>query len=193
MQSVITDTDLMINVLNNLPIEYETLDEKLETEIEARVGPLTLEGLREQLRSKYQHLQKTTGGKTEVETALAARFTKRFKGQCQSCGMFGHKAMDYKTRGTDKKDVTGAEFKGTQKKFQGKCNHCGIFGHMEKNCYKKIKFLKEQSASNSKSVDGMVKASTAIIDVVMMTAGTKSNEIENIWLGDTGSSTHMTN
>ena len=35
MQSVITDTDQMIHVLNNLPVEYETLVEKLETEIEA--------------------------------------------------------------------------------------------------------------------------------------------------------------
>ena len=45
MQSVITDTDLMIHVLNNLPVEYEALVEKLETEIEARVNPLTLESL----------------------------------------------------------------------------------------------------------------------------------------------------
>ena len=97
MQSVITDTDLMIHVLNNLPVEYETLVEKLETEIEARVNPLTLEGLQAQLRSKYHCLQKATGGKTEDETALAARFTKGFKGQCRSCGMFGHKAIDCKT------------------------------------------------------------------------------------------------
>ena len=45
MQSVITDTDLMIHVLNNLPIEYETLVEKLELEIETKMNPLTLEGL----------------------------------------------------------------------------------------------------------------------------------------------------
>ena len=58
MQSVITDTDLMIHVLNNLPIEYETLVEKLELEIEAKMNPLTLEGLRAQLRSKYCRYRK---------------------------------------------------------------------------------------------------------------------------------------
>ena len=52
---------------------------------------------------------------------------------------------------------------------------------MEMNCFKKIKLLKEQSASNSKSVDGMVEASTETTDVVMMAAGTKSNEIEKIF------------
>ena len=68
MQSVITDTDLMIHVLNHLPIEYETLVEKLELEIEAKMNPLTLEGLRDQLQSKYCRLQKASTG-TEAETA----------------------------------------------------------------------------------------------------------------------------
>ena len=118
MQSVITDTDLMIHVLNNLPVEYETLVEKLEMEIEARVNPLTLEGLQAQIRSKYQCLQKTTGGKTEDETALVARFTKGFKGRCRSCGMFGHKAMDCKTRGTDKKMSLVLSLKAHKRSFK---------------------------------------------------------------------------
>ena len=49
MQSVITDTDLMIHVLNILPIKNETLVEKLDLEIEDKMSPLTLEGFRAQL------------------------------------------------------------------------------------------------------------------------------------------------
>ena len=65
-----TDTDLMIHVLNHLPIGYETLVEKLELEIEAKMNPITLEGLRAQLQSKYCRLQKASTD-TEAETELA--------------------------------------------------------------------------------------------------------------------------
>ena len=81
MDAIISDTDLMIHILNNLPPEYETLVEKLELEIEGD-KPLTLEELRDQLRNKYRRLNKGLTKKEEGETALATGFLKQFKGRC---------------------------------------------------------------------------------------------------------------
>ena len=190
MKSEINDTDLMIHILNNLPPEYESLVEKLELEIEA-TDPLTMEGLRDQLRNKYRRLQKALGKREEDETALAAGFNKQFKGRCRNCGMFGHKAADCKKKGTNKgkKSDDGDRNRDGKRRFNGKCNHCGIFGHMEKDCRKK-KAKENGTSSGLENSSGNDEA-----EVVMMAHGSGSfDSIDaNTWLGDTGSTAHMTN
>ena len=79
--------------------------------------------------------------------------------------MFGHKAVDCKTTGKEKKDNMNVESKKSKKKFQGKWNHCSIFGHMEKDCYKKNKMKKEQSSSTTEQ-----NTPPETSAVVMMTA-----------------------
>jgi len=190
MDAIISDTDLMIHILNNLPPEYETLVEKLELEIEGD-KPLTLEELRDQLRNKYRRLNKGLTKKEEGETALATGFSKQFKGRCRSCGMFGHKAVDCKKRsikeqeskGKTTENSDGIRNKNRKHRFNGKCNHCGIFGHMEKDCRKKKAQERENTAGGDEA------------EVVMMAhAHTNFDVIDgNTWLGDTGSTAHMTN
>ena len=103
--------------------------------------------------------------------------------------MVGQNSVDCKTSGKAKKDNMSVESKNNKKKFQGKCYHCGIFSHMEQDCYKKNRMKKEQSSSTTQQ---NTPAETS--DVVMMTARADFGTInKNTWLGDTGSSAHMTN
>ena len=84
MKHEISDEDLMIHVLNNLPEEYDNLVEDLEDRIEASNDPLTIKTLRERLRMKYERIMKR---KNVDENALIGQF----KGTCRVCGKMGHK------------------------------------------------------------------------------------------------------
>jgi hypothetical protein len=52
--SPMSDEDMIIHILNNMPPEYETLAERMEDQLEV----LLLSELREQLRNKYQRIIK---------------------------------------------------------------------------------------------------------------------------------------
>ena len=54
MNHTISDEDLMIHILNNVPEEYNNLVEMLEDQLGNTTNPLTLEHLRERLRAKYE-------------------------------------------------------------------------------------------------------------------------------------------
>ena len=72
----------------------------------------------------------------------------QFKGRCNSCGKYGHKATDCRSRGNaDQKKVgfgvgnskiTGGHGKPAGKgKFMGNCHYCKKYGHRASNCRKK--------------------------------------------------------
>ena len=65
----------------------------------------------------------------EDEQAL---ITAKFKGRCNKCGKFGHKAKDCRLNieNDNKKN-------NPKKKFSGKCFHCGKLGHREADCWSK--------------------------------------------------------
>ena len=57
----INDDDLMIHVLNNLPVEYENTVEVLERLLNNDVNPLTIDLLREELSLKCDKFQRSLG------------------------------------------------------------------------------------------------------------------------------------
>jgi hypothetical protein len=59
VNSPISDEDLIVHILNNLPKEYETVVEAMEREIDV----LLLSELREELRNKYERIIKFKKGK----------------------------------------------------------------------------------------------------------------------------------
>lgn len=138
---VIQDNSFMIHILNSLPVEYESVVETMEKDLAA--GILTIESMKEQVRSKYKRLVKKMN-LNDNELALntqvkntngnKGQFKKRqgFKGTCRICGKYGHKAADCWENEKNKK-------KNEPKRFQGKCNYCGIYGHKEVDCRKKKK------------------------------------------------------
>ena len=63
MGSEMTEEDFKIHVLNNLPKEYESLIEKLISDIDI----LKMEDLREELQSKYNRIMKYNDGKSAFQ------------------------------------------------------------------------------------------------------------------------------
>ena len=154
---VIKDKSFMLHILNSLPMEYESIVETMERDLGA--GILTIDDLKEQVRSKYRRLTKKMNVK-EDELALTASYNKYkkkqgFKGNCRICGKYGHKAADcWENKNNKNKKPNQAG--GTKEwHFKGKCNYCGIYGHKEKDCRKKKANLEaeENKANLAKEVE----------------------------------------
>ena len=89
----ITEVDLLIHILSNLPSEYDNLVENMECRIGSSTNEVTMNELKERLRARYSRLNKSDGDKNEV-TSENVMFTKAFKGRCNKCGAYGHKAAN---------------------------------------------------------------------------------------------------
>ena len=92
----VSDEDIVLHVLNNLPTEYENLveaNEKLLTK-----GNLKFEDLKDKISAKFRRLQKqglaTSGSGTSSEDAVALMVRTQFKGACTVCGRIGHRGSD---------------------------------------------------------------------------------------------------
>jgi len=102
MNHSISDEDLMIHIVHNLPKEYDDCIMEWERRIGNPRDPLTVDDLRDELGLKYDMILKrknirvkdefdiSDDGSDEEgqETALIA---KAYKGRCYNCGNFGHK------------------------------------------------------------------------------------------------------
>ena len=101
MSCTISDNDLIIHILNNLPKEYKNL---VESELR-ELSSINLDGLRERINAKYKQLKKykDEDENKEKEKAMIhkgkqekAFFTRQFKGWCDLCSKWGHKKADYR-------------------------------------------------------------------------------------------------
>ena len=146
MGSKISEEDTMIHILNNLPSQYETIVEKLISEISI----LKIEDVREEIQSKYRRLMKYADEDNEkAEQVLVASntFKKKFKGKCNKCGIYGHKAAECRNVGNETRNRnSGANSSG---RFNGKCNYCGKIGHKEAVCRKKLREKGSTESANA--------------------------------------------
>ena len=119
-------------------MEYESVVQTMEKEF--RIVLMSIESVKEQVRSKYKRLSKKLNLK-DNELALNAqvknekgkgyfKMRQGLKGTCRICGKYGHKVIDCWEN--DKKKM-----KGVTKKLQGRCNYCGMYSHKEADCKKK--------------------------------------------------------
>ena len=131
-----TDQDLLEHALNNLPDAYESVVMKLEDKLGNASDPLTISKLRDELNLKFERMngKRTIDSNTndEGETAL---FAGGFKGKCNKCGRYGHKAKD--CRSNSNGNSSGNNNNNGSRKFNGECHYCGKKGHMKKDCFKK--------------------------------------------------------
>ena len=157
----ISESQLKVHILNNLPIEYEGVIKQLED----KINELSIEDVKIKLSTKYQRIKKRVSGRRQnsrsnghdddninEETALAA-YTKTFKGRCRSCGKYGHKAADCQD---DKEKKSNGETKAdddkkgpTTTKFQGRCKFCNIYGHKEADCRHKKRQQSNEKANTA--------------------------------------------
>ena len=116
-----SEVDLIIHILSNLPEEYEVAVSALERKLKDVSVHLNMEDICETLSSRYERIVKNDKAKRE-EVAFAAfkkqfndtkyqagrennpEHNRRIKGKCWYCGKNGHKAQDCEKRKADEKD-----------------------------------------------------------------------------------------
>jgi hypothetical protein len=89
-----SEVDLIIHILHNFPVEYETTLELLEDGPANEVA--TLDTAKEKLRTKFIRLNKD---KHQGDNALFSRDrNQNYKGICTYCGIHGHKGSKCRKR-----------------------------------------------------------------------------------------------
>ena len=114
----------MLHVLNNLMPEYACFLDDLENLFND--GTLTLDHLREKLSGRYKRIKEDRRVKVLEERVMQTASRKQFKGMCNNCGEYGHKA------------AWCPEKRGEAQHFlrNGKCWFCGSEDHKLFKCEK---------------------------------------------------------
>jgi len=182
----ISDEDFIIHVLNGLPAEYEVQVSKLEERFGSTTNPLTIQDMRNELNLKFARLKRMAAEKTEADQALAA--FRRYKGKCNNCGKFGHKTNECRSKpASQKKEESGESQKNKKEKKNERdmstiqCFQCGEMGHFQSKCPK------------SKSKKATAKQSEKGVDTVLMAVENNNKMRHDLWIADSGASTHITN
>jgi gag-polypeptide of LTR copia-type len=126
----ISEMDLIIHIIHNLPSEYETNIEFIENELEMDTG--SLDRVRERLRSKFERICKTF---KENEKALVS--FQKYKGNCTYCGIYGHKGSECRKRisqmrnqGSNQGDGQSQNNSSNNRTGGFKCHRCHKVGHI---------------------------------------------------------------
>ena len=159
----IIDEDIITKVLNTLPREYEELVDSLQVQMDTEKG-VTLDNLKEQLRSKFQLMKKNESRPRRHKTIL-------------NTGMAVKQKRVYKTTRKNKQD-----------KEIPYCHYCDKKYHREDHFCKKLQdlSLKDQNTKNKfkdKTTDKEESEFVCSID-----AGNQDQ-----WILDSGASQHVTN
>ena len=146
MGATISDEDLIIQVLNNLPEEYDNVVESLEDKLDDEDEKLTINDVKDKLRAKYAKIKKRLGIEDDKnedtddennEDALnmrdKPRFRKPFKGTCRNCGKIGHKSFEcLENKQNQLRRGNNNRFQRQQfDRSKIRCHYCGIPGHKQ--------------------------------------------------------------
>ena len=197
MQVSINDQNFMRHLMTRLPKGYQMQKEFLMDAMEK--GTLTVQMIRQRLTRRYEEMYGTghdplkEGVKEDSieETALMG-----YKGKCNECGEYGHKARDCPNK---KNDDDGDKKKKSGYPFKGVCFVCGKKGHKAYECRHR-KGVSERATpaaiveKEEASVDSDESSDDGYEFVLVTQDGKASNENEkDIWLADSGASCHMSN
>ena len=123
---------LILHTLNNLPSDYDNIVENLEERVDLVINPLGIEDVCQKMSEKFEEIRLRKKVKEDTDDKEEqALFTTKFKGRCNKCGKFGHKAKVCRS------NVDKIDQQENKKKFTGKCFHCGKVEHCEADCWAK--------------------------------------------------------
>jgi hypothetical protein len=169
MKSTMSDDQFLLHLLNNLTKEYEPEVKDLEKRIGSSTDPLDIEEVREDLSLRYERLGKTDDDSDSDDEEHALYVGGQFKGRCNKCGKYGHKAAECRSKpGDDNK------FKGQKKtsgftpgKFSGLCHYCKKEGHRASDCRKKKREQSDQAnaAKGKGDDDDMAEVVLMAVDI----------------------------
>ena len=128
------DKEFLIHIMNSLNSDY--INEVKILEAQEMMGKeISLDNVKLVTRLQYYRMKDSKKAKSEM--ALYA--SSQFKGTCNFCGKYGHKAVDCKQKkkkGKDnKKNQDNKKDKDKKKKFTGKCIYCDKVGHKWQDCF----------------------------------------------------------
>ena len=183
MKIEISDEDLVIHILNNLPKEYDTLVEAIEEDLnKARTEEVTVKQVRERVRASFRRMQDRQINSDDAEEVALLVSGKKYKGRCSSCGKIGHKKEDC---WENKNKKVQSEKATREDRF---CGYCKRKGHTEPYCNKKKKDEREKKSKKTKdhAPEG---------EMVLMAHGVNDKDMicQEIWIADSGASMHATN
>jgi gag-polypeptide of LTR copia-type len=199
----ITDFDFIIHIIHNLPKEYESIADQLESDLDNSNLEVTIDSIKARLRAKYnkiknkKNLLKRSDGDDDEETALFAG--KGFKGRCNHCGTYGHKGVDCKKKLSNHQNPQGPRGYGKpaggfeKKKFDGACHYCGIKGHREANCFKKQRDDKDKNGGETANAATKKDGDEEFLLSCTEQVGVCEHSQTKYFIGDTGASSHMVN
>ena len=150
-KSDMTDVDVIIHILSNLPEEYEVQVNELEERLQDASTVVPIEDVRTKLNARYARIQKAEEARAE-DKALAA-FRKQFKGLCNKCGEYGHKAGDPICKESGQNNGGGGAGGRSQnnqggdqsRRINGNCHYCGKYGHAKADCRKRKRDLAKKA------------------------------------------------
>ena len=113
MDSIISDNQFMIHILNNLTSEYELQVAMMERRVGDVEKPLTIEEIRGELSLRFERLNLRSSNNREGEDLEEnAFFSGQFKGKCRNCGQVGHKSFQCKNKGSNHGGNSGSSSGG---------------------------------------------------------------------------------
>ena len=137
MRHVISDENLMIHILTNLPEEYKSKVKALENDMDNEDDPLTLDLILVELDAKYEKIWKKNNKDQENkdskkgrrrynnhDKALAESENYVFKGRFYVCGNWGHKSNQYPFRnnGNTQNGQNKQNIQNTNNSTNANCN-----------------------------------------------------------------------
>jgi len=197
----ISEEDLIIQILSNMPQEYDSMTELLSTSL-ATTG-LTLMDLRAFLNAKYKKLQsRKTGDEIDLEEKVLNTVDTK---KCKTCGKLGHKAVDCfkdpknrakyeawkkKESGQNRRNNRGGRGYYNQNYTKSlKCYVCGD-NHKAWECEKRYKNEDETKSDESEEEISMIAHNAELTEVnERKMSNTKINRL--IVVGDSGATSHM--
>jgi transposase InsO family protein len=140
MKSKMTDDQFLLHLLNSLTKDYDPEVKDLEKRIGSDDNPLDIEEVREDLNLRYERLGKPDDDSGSEDEEHALYVGGQFKGRCNKCGKYGHKAVACRSKPGDDKAKQGNKSGGFNSgKFTGECHYCKKVGHRASDCFKKKK------------------------------------------------------
>ena len=92
-KSDMTEVDLIIHILSNLPEEYEVAVAELERDMPSQVNPIKMEDVRRVLDSRFERLSKKVDS-LEEDKAFMSWAKKQYTHICGKCGEYGHSSSN---------------------------------------------------------------------------------------------------
>jgi gag-polypeptide of LTR copia-type len=87
----ISEKQIMIHVLNNLPSDYDLQVALLERRIGDEKDSLTVSEIRSELSLWFERLNNHSINENGEASDEMALYSGQFKGKCRNCGKIGHK------------------------------------------------------------------------------------------------------